>query len=633
MGLSQSANNKKMNQISPLSSEHNKSLANSSGIQDNSMNLLRQVSPKIVVKQENLSTENENLNGNINNKNASSTKNVSNTSSIDAGVESGQNSSESNCNLSSSSHGSPPSSNLSTEPTSENSSTNVDKQIKILPEEKKKVEENGHNQNSVTRAQTSSISRSQMTPMSYFSQNHFPVQHMNFGSMVQQQQNLYHMHHAQTLQQQHSQQQQQHQTHNLPNQPHQVVTPAHAHQIQTAIATAYEKPGSKKTAYNEKWGVKVLKAWLIEQDYNADFETLNCIELDDLLTKFWNNVRKSNGDYYGRNSLFNLRAMINKHLKAKPYNVNYDIVTDERFRKSNDCLEKQLKILKGIGKTICHKQPITIEDLRRMYDSQILSRKSPIALLRKVWFEITLHFCHKGSESQEKLLKSTFEIFRDLSGRSYISRNHKRAEYQNLEEIRMYETGGELCPVKSFQLYLMKLHPLQARLFQQPRRKATLDSPMWYGKAPIGEKALQQMMANISTAAKLSKRYTNHCVRTTALERFTENRKNKSIVMKPSFGSENSSSSKNSNSQQMLQNVISDSQNRKNLSGQNQVKLESNIIIQEASQTAITTTESSSKSTSTNNSRLPSHESNEIVTPNNHDSQLAQLISQPQRLN
>ena len=140
------------------------------------------------------------------------------------------------------------------------------------------------------------------------------------------------------------------------------------------------------------------------------------------------------------------------------------------------------------------------------------------------------------------------------------------------------------------------------------------------------------MMANISTAAKLSKRYTNHCVRTTALERFTENRKNKSIVMKPSFGSENSSSSKNSNSQQMLQNVISDSQNQKNLSGQNQVKLESNIIIQEASQTAITTTESSSKSTSTNNSRLPSHESNEIVTPNNHDSQLAQLISQPQRL-
>lgn len=75
----------------------------------------------------------------------------------------------------------------------------------------------------------------------------------------------------------------------------------------------------------------------------------------------------------------------------------------------------------------------------------------------------------------------------------------------------MYETGGDLCPVKSYQLYLMKLHPLQPRLFQQPRRKATPDSPMWYGKAPIGEKALQQMMANISGFYPLTK-LTKHII-------------------------------------------------------------------------------------------------------------------------
>jgi len=62
----------------------------------------------------------------------------------------------------------------------------------------------------------------------------------------------------------------------------------------------------------------------------------------------------------------------------------------------------------------------------------------------------------------------------------------------------MYEAAEELCPVRSFELYLSKLHPQQPRLFQQPRRKSTPESPMWYGKAPIGEKALQQMMANIS---------------------------------------------------------------------------------------------------------------------------------------
>merc|ERR1719220_2254175 len=287
-----------------------------------------------------------------------------------------------------------------------------------------------------------------------------------------------------------------------------------------------ERTGSKKTAYNEKWGVKIFLAWAIENNEKSDFETLPPDELNAALAKFWQDVRKSNGDYYGRNSLFNLRAMINKHLKGKPYCVPFDIVTDERFRSSNERLEKQLKLLKGIGRTITHKQPISIADLRRMYDSGVLGTSNPLSLLRKVWFEITLHFCHKGSESQEKLLKTSFEIYRDASGRAYVSRGRPhQGRNGEIDDVRMYETGGDLCPVKSYQLYLMKLHPLQPRLFQQPRRKATPDSPMWYGKAPIGEKALQQMMANISAAAKLSKRYTNHCVRTTALEQFSTSRR------------------------------------------------------------------------------------------------------------
>lgn len=286
-----------------------------------------------------------------------------------------------------------------------------------------------------------------------------------------------------------------------------------------------DKVSSKKTAYNEKWGVKVFKAWCVDMSIDEDFERLTPEQLNDLLCRFWSEVRKSNGDYYGRNSLFNLRAMINKHLKGKPYSADFDIVTDERFRSSNDTLEKQLKILKGIGKTITHKQPISIADLRKMYDSNVLGTGNPLALLRKVWFEITLHFCHKGSEPQEKLTRTSFQVFRDHNYRAYISRCPGSKSGNDTDEIRMYETGGELCPVQSYQAYCQKLHPLQGRLFQQPRRKSTPTSPMWYGKAPIGEKALQQMMANISVAAKLSKRYTNHCVRTTALEQFCTSRK------------------------------------------------------------------------------------------------------------
>ena len=70
-----------------------------------------------------------------------------------------------------------------------------------------------------------------------------------------------------------------------------------------ALCIEPERTGSKKTAYNEKWGVKVLKAWCIENQVDTEFEKLTPECLDKLLVKFWTEVRKSNGDYYGRNSL------------------------------------------------------------------------------------------------------------------------------------------------------------------------------------------------------------------------------------------------------------------------------------------------------------------------------------------
>lgn len=41
-------------------------------------------------------------------------------------------------------------------------------------------------------------------------------------------------------------------------------------------------------------------------------------------------------------------------------------------------------MLKGMGKTITHKQPISIADLRKMYDTAVLGTANPLALLRKV---------------------------------------------------------------------------------------------------------------------------------------------------------------------------------------------------------------------------------------------------------
>lgn len=121
-------------------------------------------------------------------------------------------------------------------------------------------------------------------------------------------------------------------------------------------------------------------------------------------------------------------------------NSNYSAFHFDGNRSSNDTLEKQIKILNDIGRTISHKGPISMVDLRKMYDTGILATTSPLALLRKVgesivrrswrslmvisqvWFEITLHFCHKRSEPQEKLTRHSFRLYRDQSFRAYVAK-------------------------------------------------------------------------------------------------------------------------------------------------------------------------------------------------------------------
>lgn len=83
--------------------------------------------------------------------------------------------------------------------------------------------------------------------------------------------------------------------------------------------------------------------------------------------------------------------------------------------------------------------------------------------------------------------------------------------------VRMYATDTELCPVGSFKMYLAKRNLECSALFQTPRNTFDTEDPVWYEKRPLGKNRLGTMMAEFSRQAKLSKSYTNHCIRATAI--------------------------------------------------------------------------------------------------------------------
>ena len=78
----------------------------------------------------------------------------------------------------------------------------------------------------------------------------------------------------------------------------------------------------------------------------------------------------------------------------------------------------------------------------------------------------------------------------------------------------MYKQEGHCnCSVTYFDAYLSMLNREWETLFQKHLLKVHINDPVWYAKVQVGGNTLYTFMACISVGAKLSRRYTNHCLR------------------------------------------------------------------------------------------------------------------------
>lgn len=85
-------------------------------------------------------------------------------------------------------------------------------------------------------------------------------------------------------------------------------------------------------------------------------------------------------------------------------------------------------------------------------------------------------------------------------------------------EGKMYETGTTMCPFKTFFLYKSKLNPSQDSLWQRPKKNWLIHDKVWYENMSLGVKLLGHMMTNLSQKYRLSRRYTNLCIRFTSVQ-------------------------------------------------------------------------------------------------------------------
>ena len=91
--------------------------------------------------------------------------------------------------------------------------------------------------------------------------------------------------------------------------------------------------------------------------------------------------------------------------------------------------------------------------------------------------------------------------------------------------------GSPYCPIKSFEMYISKLHPLCTSLWQRPKESFSDDDTVWYCNSRLGEKTLPKFMTKLSERAKLSQIYTNHSIRATGATLLTKSMFNPSQII------------------------------------------------------------------------------------------------------
>ena len=272
------------------------------------------------------------------------------------------------------------------------------------------------------------------------------------------------------------------------------------------------------------------------QKLSTNLQKIPKHHLNNYLRYFYSDLKTVDGKFYSPPSLVCFRAALHRYFQTIRDDVN--IITDSTFDFSNRMLKAMVKKYKESNQPKEEEAYPVIEaaDMLRLY--HYFDRSSPAKLQEEVMFNFLYYFLLRGRETLPHFNKDSFIIETDSNGKKYVriqcellSKNAKASliqkEYESIQNARMYENDDQVnCPVHALELYFTKLP--NSCLFPKPfkNKRFAPSNLSWYcGSKVIGKHTIGNLLKNLSTAAGLSKRYTNHCVRVTAISILKENGK------------------------------------------------------------------------------------------------------------
>ena len=256
----------------------------------------------------------------------------------------------------------------------------------------------------------------------------------------------------------------------------------------------------------------------------TDQQTLN-----NTLSKFVVETRKSNGDLYPPQTLHQLLCGVLRHMRSKnPACPNFLDKKDARFSQLHKTLDSYFHKLhsEGVGRQTKHAEIVTSDKEDQLWKEGVMNTTTPTGLQNVAFFVIGKMFCLRGGLEHRGLQLSQLKRLEDrYVYHENVSKNRngsfKQLRIKN-KVVPLYPSpeAGEHFPVLILDKYISKLPP-QAKekdlFYYRPLEKVTSDpNKPWYSAVPLGKNTLQGKLRNMCREDRIGGHKTNHSLRATA---------------------------------------------------------------------------------------------------------------------
>lgn len=300
------------------------------------------------------------------------------------------------------------------------------------------------------------------------------------------------------------------------------------------------------TARSTKWARRVFQEWVVQRNKRSEekfpedlFDKPHSAEIIcNCLQRFVVEARREDGTRYPPKTIYQLLSGLLRYSReVHSTAVNFLDRGDPRFKALHNTCDSEFRSLHedGIGTEKKSAAIITKEDEDRLWDSGVLSTKTPDGLQKAVFYYLGKVCCLRGGEEQRSLKLSQFTRLHNPERYIYTehgSKNRNGGFYQLHVENKVVPIfknpeAGSRCLVSLLDLYIEKLPPIaktQDLFYCRSLQKYDPERGPWYSNQPRGKHYLSEMVKNMCKDAKVEGQFTNHSLRATgATELFRNN--------------------------------------------------------------------------------------------------------------